>query len=199
MKIIKNLALVIFVLMAGVSFSQDNIQGCVKDIFLREDSTLNHADRFMLWQECVKGKDLPEFSMKTLNGDKIKSKSLKGKIVVINLWFIDCLPCIKELPALNKLVAANKDHKDVIFLAVTWESKERIEKEFLARYDLDFQVVPEAMDVVDLFGKPGYPSTFVIGKDGKVKAAWLGGPIDDAAETEAYKRVQPVLDELRAR
>jgi len=183
----------------GFSFSiycQNVLQDCVQNNFMKEDSTKNHADRFMAWIDCVNEKEIPSFSVKTLKDEKIKSKDLEGKIVVINLWFIDCLPCIKELPALNRLVREYAKHKDVMFLSMTWESKERIEKDFFSKYKLDFKVVPDAMKVIDLFGKPGYPATFVVGRDGHIKNAWLGGPIDDSAETEAYNRIKPILDGL---
>jgi len=183
----------------SLSIGQTALQNCVQDNLVREDSTKNHADRMMMWIDCVQGKTLPSFTVTTLADEKIKSKKLEGKIIVVNLWFIDCLPCIKELPALNKLVSEYGNRKDVIFLSLTWESKERIEKEFFAKYKLDFKVVPDAMKVVELFGKPGYPVTFVIGRDQQVKGAWLGGPIDESANTEAYKRVKPVLDELLAK
>ena len=190
------LLFIVMVLATTISMAQNPLQNCITSSFHTVDSTLNHADRFMLWQDCVKGKQMPEFSVKTLKGEKIKTKDLQGKIVVLNLWFIDCLPCIKELPALNKLVTEYRDRKDVIFLSVTFETSARIEKDFFSKYKLDFEVVPDAMKVVELFGKPGFPTTFVIGRDGMVKAAWLGGPVDDAADTEAYRRVKPVVDEL---
>ena len=177
-------------------YCQNDLQDCVKNNFMIEDSTKNPADRFMAWLDCVNEKEIPSFSVKTLKDEKIKSKDLEGKIVVINLWFIDCLPCIKELPALNRLVREYAKHKDVMFLSMTWESKERIEKDFFSKYKLDFKVVPDAMKVIDLFGKPGYPTTFVVGRDGHIKNAWLGGPIDDSAETEAYNRIKPILDGL---
>jgi aconitate hydratase len=56
----------------------------------------------------------------------------------------------------------------------------------------------EQMELVEQFGKPGFPTTFVFDREGKVKGAWLGGPVDAAAKTEAIKRVKPVLDDLLA-
>ena len=171
------LLFIVMVLATTISMAQNPLQNCITSSFHTVDSTLNHADRFMLWQDCVKGKQMPEFSVKTLKGEKIKTKDLQGKIVVLNLWFIDCLPCIKELPALNKLVTEYRDRKDVIFLSVTFETSARIEKDFFSKYKLDFEVVPDAMKVVELFGKPGFPTTFVIGRDGKVSASWTCLPV----------------------
>ena len=192
----KQLLLLTCLIISCTLFCQNDLQDCVQNNFVKQDSTKNPADRFMAWLDCVNEKEIPSFSVKTLNDEKIKSKDLEGKIVVINLWFIDCLPCIKELPALNRLVREYSKYKDVLFLSMTWESKERIEKDFFSKYKLDFKVVPDAMKVIDLFGKPGYPTTFVVGRDGHIKNAWLGGPIDDSADTEAYNRIKPVLDGL---
>ena len=187
--------LVMFSIVCGINISaQNTVKNCM-EIFSRQDTVNNPADKMLLWQDCVVDKDIPDINVKTIDGSKLKSKDLKGKISVINLWFIDCLPCIKELPALNRLV---KEYaaKDVIFLSVTWEKKERIQNEFLQKYKLDFQIVAEALTLIEQFGKPGYPTTFVVDKDGKVKGGWLGGPIDASVDTEAYNRVKPILDKL---
>ena len=123
------------------------------------------------------------------SGNFIVARAVIREISPVSLTFLRCttalivllpicLPCIKELPALNKLVEEYRNNKDVVFLSLTWETKERVEKEFFAKYKLDFEVIPEEMKALELYGKPGFPTTFVIGKDGKVKAAFLGGPIE---------------------
>ncbi|HEX6192977.1 MAG TPA: TlpA disulfide reductase family protein [Chitinophagaceae bacterium] len=192
----KQLMLIIFLGFSAIVYCQNALQECVQINFVKEDTTKNPADKFMAWIDCVNEKEIPSFSVKTLKDEKIKSKDLEGKIVVLNFWFIDCLPCIKELPALNRLVREYGKYKDVVFLSITWESKERIEKDFYSKYKLDFKVAANAQNVIDLFGKTGYPTTYVVGRDGHIKNAWLGGPIDDTAETEAYNRIKPVLDNL---
>ena len=94
----KQLLLLTCLMISCTLFCQNDLQDCVQNNFVKQDSTKNPADRFMAWLDCVNEKEIPSFSVKTLNDEKIKSKDLEGKIVVINLWFIDCLPCIKELP-----------------------------------------------------------------------------------------------------
>ena len=46
--------------------------------------------------------------------NRIRTKDLKGKINVINFWFMKCAPCIAEIPALNTLVKKYKG-KDINF------------------------------------------------------------------------------------
>ena len=45
-----------------------------------------------------------DLSLTTIDGEKYDTTSLKGKVVVLNFWFVDCPPCRKEIPELNKLV-----------------------------------------------------------------------------------------------
>ena len=44
----------------------------------------------------------PNFDLARLNGDgKLSLASLRGKVVVVNFWASDCLPCKQEMPRLE--------------------------------------------------------------------------------------------------
>jgi len=70
-------------------------------------------------------KPAPAFNLRDLDGKDWTLNSLRGKIVVLNFWFTTCLPCIKEMPELNALVAAYSD-MPVIFLALTFNNREQV-------------------------------------------------------------------------
>jgi thiol-disulfide isomerase/thioredoxin len=197
----KRFLVLVLIICCHFSNGQSVFEDCVQSSFYQKvkDSVYNPNDLVHKWEECVKGKSLPDISVETMTGEKIKPKDLKGKIVVVNLWFIDCLPCIKEVPALNKLAEMYKDRKDVVLLAVTYEKKDRIQRDFLSKYKLDFIIIPEVEKLVNEFGRAGFPTSYVFGKDGKVKAAFLGGPVDETSATEAVRRIKPVVDELLAK
>ena len=196
----QGLSLLFLIIISMAPNSQSVYEKCVQSSFYRKgiDSATNPNDLVSVWENCVKGKKLPRISVETITGEKIQPRDLRNKIVVINLWFIDCLPCIKEVPALNKLAALYKDRKDVVLLALTFDTKARIERDFLSKNKLDFTIVTDAEKLVKELGKPGFPTSYVFGKDGKVKAAFLGGPVDETSEIEAVRRIQPVVDGLLA-
>ena len=125
----------------------------------------------------------------------VEFDKLKGKIIVINFWFIGCHPCIAELPALNKLV---KEYQGtgVVFLAFTWETVASIRKDFLSKYKLDFTILPEANELISKVSGSGYPTTYILDKKGIIKEAWNGGSTDETAKTEAYLKAKPIIDEL---
>lgn len=77
------------------------------------------------------GKNLPEFKMKDMNGKTWDTKDLQDKIVVMNFWFVECMPCIAEMPALNKLVEKYKGNDKVVFLSISSSNTNKI-KDFLA-------------------------------------------------------------------
>ena len=56
-------------------------------------------------------KDVVDLKLKTLNYEQLKPLLHKNddKTYVINFWATWCLPCVKELPAFEKL---NKEYKD---------------------------------------------------------------------------------------
>jgi thiol-disulfide isomerase/thioredoxin len=99
------------------------------------------------------GKKLPEFNARTLSGKTIHSSELKGKIVVLKVWATWCGSCVKEIPQLNALVERYKYDSSIVFIAITDDSKEVIER-FLVKRPFDYQHIADAKALKDIF-QPG--------------------------------------------
>ena len=176
--------------------AQNKMSDCIKNTFMHMDSIDKPGTNpFEVWKTCVLEKPMPDFVCTSMNGDIIQLSKLKGKIVVINFWFIDCHPCIAELPGLNKIV---KDYKanEVVFLAITWETSQRLSKDFFPERTLDFIIIPDARLVIDKVAGSGYPTTYVIDRNGIIKEVWNGGSIDEKAGAEFYEKAKPAIDKL---
>jgi thiol-disulfide isomerase/thioredoxin len=78
--------------------------------------------------EKLKTTKFPDFNLSTVDEKKISNKDLEGKVVVFNFWFTSCVPCLKEMPELNKIAEKYKDNKSVIFLAPSFEESKLIKK-----------------------------------------------------------------------
>lgn len=68
------------------------------------------------------GKACPTFSLFDLDSNLYSNGNLKGKVVLLNVWEIGCLPCMMEIRQLNKL---KKDYegKDFVLISMTPLSK----------------------------------------------------------------------------
>ncbi|MFS4467860.1 redoxin domain-containing protein [Maribacter sp. 2210JD10-5] len=120
------------------------------------------------------GKASPKFSFTDSNGKAISSENTIGKVVVLNFWFATCKPCIDEVPELNEVYSKYKDNPEVVFAAITFEKKDKIDP-FIKKYGFQYPTVAEAEKVCNDFGVEGYPTNIVIDKSGTVFDYTSGG------------------------
>jgi peroxiredoxin len=103
-----------------------------------------------------------------LEGRIYNHETTNGKIVVLKFWFIGCAPCVKEMPALNKLVNQYKNREDIVFVSLAFDKKEDLKK-FLANKTFNYAVVPDEKDyLIKDLEVVSFPTHVVINKKGVV-------------------------------
>jgi len=163
---------------------------CFKDCSKVMASKLPFTDKLKILHGC----STPEFATKNIEGETLSSTELKGKILVINFWYIGCAPCRAEIPGLNML--AEKYKKDVLFLSFAKDDIASLKK-FVQKSPLYFQLIPSADKYANLFCiVAGYPTNMVVDKEGKVALMFSGGRVDDKASEEVVNRIEPTLIKL---
>lgn len=115
--------------------------------------------------EKIIGKRLPFENLRQINGDKLDLASLKGKPTLVNLWFINCPPCIEEIPHLNRIKKKYRDR--VNFLAITFDRKEDV-LNFLKKQPFDFIQITNAKNEIDKLNNNSYPLNIYLDKNGVV-------------------------------
>jgi thiol-disulfide isomerase/thioredoxin len=133
-------------------------------------------------------REAPGLAFKTLDGREAKLADLKGKVVVLNFWFIGCAPCRVEIPGLNKLVEEYKS-KDVVFLGFASDEEELL-REFLKENPFKYEIVPRGGTAANLFGVSVYPTHIIIDKAGAVAYFLTGG------SPERHEQLAPLIDNL---
>jgi thiol-disulfide isomerase/thioredoxin len=109
--------------------------------------------------------DYPSFT--DLKGNLYNESNLKNKVIVINYWFINCVPCRQEMPELNKIVDYYKNNSSVVFLGISLDSKDELINA-LKSFDFNYNIIPNSNSFLDSLHLDGYPSHEVIDKAGKV-------------------------------
>jgi cytochrome c biogenesis protein CcmG, thiol:disulfide interchange protein DsbE len=119
--------------------------------------------------------DMPSFELDRVAGGKLNSEELKGKVLVVDFWATWCAPCIEEIPNYNQLAAQYKD-QGVEVIGITLESGSLEDaKPKVEEFDMKYPVVMGDDAVVEgVGGLIGFPTTFLVGKDGKIYRKYLG-------------------------
>ncbi len=120
------------------------------------------------------GKPMPTFQAPTLTGDKLESKQLADKVVVIDFWATWCESCVVAIPEIKKITDKFAD-KDVLFLAVNVGEESAKIKGFLESQKWDVRVLVDSEGkLADAFGAEALPQTVVVGKSGVVESVHIG-------------------------
>ena len=109
----------------------------------------------------------PEFSLRALDGRTFRSSELRGKVVVLNFWFIGCAVCRALKPKLNTFKARFDGRDDLVFIAVTADPPGEVEK-FGKHEPLDYIQTAGAEIELKKFVFSGYPKNIVISKTGEI-------------------------------
>ena len=121
---------------------------------------------FRLQKVAQEGMMAPDVKVRTLDGNEISLQDLRGKVVVLNFWFIGCAVCRAMKPQLESFKARFAG-SDVVFLAMTEDPESDVEK-FLKKVPSDYLQAANARDAMSRFSFRGFPKNIVIDKQGKI-------------------------------
>jgi thiol-disulfide isomerase/thioredoxin len=116
----------------------------------------------------------PEFSLTSLEGQSIDLKDYRGKVVLLDFWATWCGPCRMEIPG---FVALQKKYADQGFrvIGVSMDDGPSPVRDFYKEFNMDYPVVMANNKVGMLYGGIyGLPTSFLIGRDGRIYAKHVG-------------------------
>jgi peroxiredoxin len=131
-----------------------------------EDGTI----QFTVANPRQEGTVAPTFDAPDIDAKRINTAELKGKVIVLNFWFIGCAGCMDEIPKLQATANKYRDNSDVVFIAIATNTPQELRK-FRDREGFTYRHIGQALALSKLFDFVGYPKNIVIGRDGKI-AYW---------------------------
>jgi thiol-disulfide isomerase/thioredoxin len=107
-----------------------------------------------------------------LVGQQVNFEQYKGKVVVVNLWATWCPPCVRELPALNRLnQTLDAEHFALLPISIDAEAvtivQPFLESLGLGRFNSYFDPQQQLRDVFPL---DTIPATFILNEQGELVA-----------------------------
>jgi len=128
------------------------------------------------YRPIATGDRAPAYAAATLAGDTVSLEGLRGQAVLLNIWATWCPPCREEMPLLQQLDDEYGERGlRVIGVSIDTRAAEDAVRQFLEDYGIDFTILhdPDGR-VTRAFRTAGVPETFLIGRDGRVAAHWIG-------------------------
>ena len=145
------------------------------------------------------GATIPSYSATRLDGGgELSLDALRGKVVLLNVWATWCVPCVTEMPALERLYRQfRNDGLEIVAVSVDAGFGQTDDlgrpggdvRAFVKERDLTFTVLLDPQRRVErLFQLVGVPTTIVIDREGRIVRKAVGIEAWDDQEHQAEMR-----------
>ena len=141
------------------------------------------------------GFQAPEFSLQTVDGQPVNLSDLRGKNILLNYWVTWCIPCLEEMPVLEKLYQEYQD-QNVVILSVNGINQDELDTVMatIGEYAVTFPVVLDQTAVVyDAYQVQFMPTSFFIDDQGVIRYIQLGSNTEDGLRTKIEQLISDQL------
>lgn len=137
------------------------------------------------------GSQAPEFELPGAEGS-VKLSNVQGKVTYLDFWASWCGPCRESFPWMNSMQTKYKQ-KGLQVIAINLDANNDDAQKFLSQHTAQFTVLFDSKGATPRqYGVKGMPTSFLIGKDGKVLAQHKGFNNSDRADLE--QKIQAALE-----
>ncbi len=119
----------------------------------------------------------PKIVATTLGGGGVSLEDYKGKVVLLDFWATWCAPCIKSMPAIEKLYASRKD-KGFVALGMSIDEDQKKVAPFIKKHALTYPILLDDLKSPTwaTYKVKAIPAIYLINREGQIVAEWRGEP-----------------------
>jgi thiol-disulfide isomerase/thioredoxin len=149
-----------------VKGSEDGLGALCLEAYDRTTTLLTARDESLHRNEPNSGRtNALDFTLSGLDGKSLTMATLKGKVVVIDLWATWCIPCREQHPLYEQVKERFRDNSSVVFLSIDADADRAVVKPFLDRMKWQGPVYFED-GLARLFAVDGLPATILLDRNG---------------------------------
>ena len=167
------------------SYKSINISGDIPDslfVFVPPDSAIHvgQIEALPNIPRTLYGKKAELFSLQELqSGIEKQLAEYAGKVIVLNFWATWCGPCRAEMGVLNRLYS-EWGEQGLVVLAINEEEAPEQVIPYVRGEGLDFTVLLDRLGLISRqYSVYELPTTFIIDRNGIVRAHWVGARSED--------------------
>jgi thiol-disulfide isomerase/thioredoxin len=154
---------------------EEGIAELKQAIAIRPDSFMaDDAKKFIANPRLARENYAPDFSITTVDNQKVSLESLHGKVVLLDFWATWCAPCVKAVPSLQKLQKAHAADPFVM-IAVSADESEDTWRRFTVKNNM---VWPQYWDgsqrLREAFDVNAFPTYVLLDAEGIVQERITG-------------------------
>lgn len=124
-------------------------------------------------------KPAPQISLAMASGGKVSLSELKGRPIIVNFWATWCVPCLEEMPILDRFLRSRKE-TGLEVLLINYKESKKIVDDFMAKKDFSFKILmDESAEAADKFRVFGLPTTYFITPEGDIVYTHIGKLTDE--------------------
>lgn len=116
----------------------------------------------------------PQFNLTSLDGNTINLKDYRGKVVILDFWATWCGPCRIEIPGFEQL-QDKYGAQGLRIIGVSMDDSPQPVRKFYQELHMNYPVVMSNSKLGELYGGiMALPTSFLIGRDGRIYAKHVG-------------------------
>jgi peroxiredoxin/outer membrane lipoprotein-sorting protein len=125
------------------------------------------------------GTAAPDFTLQDTSGNAVNLTELRGKVVIVDFWASWCPPCRAQMPELEKMHRELADQGLVTLGLDVGEDPQHV-AQFAKQQGYTFTLLLGAEpDITEKYFVDGYPTTFLIDRQGRIAFRTMGGETPD--------------------
>ena len=146
-------------------------------------------------QVNAQNQTLPSVQVKNLEGQPLDFKTVAepGKIIIVSFWATWCVPCIKELEAINEHYPEWKEKYNLKLVAVSIDdarNSKKVKPKVLG-YGWEYDIIlDENSDLARAMNVNNPPMTFIV--DGTGNVVWSHQGYTPGAEEELEAQIKRI-------
>jgi peroxiredoxin len=119
------------------------------------------------------GTTAPNWTLYDANGKKLSLTELRGKVVLMDFYFIGCSGCMASIKPLNTLYEKYKN-KGLVIASLTERDSKRAVLDFEKRFKVGYSGYINAAEVVKAYHVSAFPTFYFIDREGKIANVFVG-------------------------